>query len=70
MNKLLKVIFAASAVVAASASAQTMTEYMAKKPYSGYLRPNATPSFAAALACAGIPATGPQLTLFQVATVL
>ena len=33
MNKLLKVIFAASAVVAASASAQTMTEYMAKKPY-------------------------------------
>ena len=30
MNKLLKVIFAASAVVAASASAQTMTEYMAK----------------------------------------
>lgn len=38
MNKLLKVIFAASAVVAASASAQTMTEYMAKKPYSGYLQ--------------------------------
>lgn len=38
MNKLLKVIFAASAVVAASASAQTMTEYMAKKPYSAYLQ--------------------------------
>ena len=38
MNKLLKVIFAASAVVAASASAQTMTEFMAKKPYSGYLQ--------------------------------
>ncbi len=35
MNKLLKVIFAASAVVAATASAETI---MAKKPYSAYLQ--------------------------------
>ena len=38
MNKLLKVLFAASAVVAVSASAQTAQDYMAKKPYSAYLQ--------------------------------
>lgn len=38
MNKLLKVLFAASAVVAISASAQTSQEIMAKKPYSAYLQ--------------------------------
>lgn len=36
MNKLLKVLFAASAVVAVSASAQTAQEFMANKPYSAY----------------------------------
>ena len=38
MNKLLKVLIAASAVVAVSASAQTAQDYMAKKPYSAYLQ--------------------------------
>ena len=38
MNKLLKVLFAASAVVAVSASAQTTQDFMAKKPYSAYLQ--------------------------------
>ncbi|MDL2284229.1 OmpA family protein [Oxalobacter sp. OttesenSCG-928-P03] len=38
MNKLLKVLFAASAVVAVSASAQTAQDYMANKPYSAYLQ--------------------------------
>lgn len=37
MSKLLKVIFAASAFVAAAASAQS-GDYMAKKPYSAYLQ--------------------------------
>lgn len=36
MNKLLKVLFAASAVVAVSASAQTAQDVMANKPYSAY----------------------------------
>lgn len=36
MNKLLKVLFAASAVVAVSASAQTAQDLMANKPYSAY----------------------------------
>lgn len=36
MNKLLKVLFAASAVVAVSASAQTAPDVMANKPYSAY----------------------------------
>ena len=38
MNKLLKVLFAASAVVAVSASAQTTQDFMANKPYSAYLQ--------------------------------
>lgn len=38
MNKLLKVLFAASAVVAVSASAQTAQDYMANKPYSAYVQ--------------------------------
>ncbi|MDR0933881.1 MAG: OmpA family protein, partial [Burkholderiaceae bacterium] len=38
MNKLLKVLFAASAVVAVSAIAAPTQEYMAKKPYSAYLQ--------------------------------
>lgn len=38
MNKLLKVLFAASAVVAISASAQPVQDYMAKKPYSAYVQ--------------------------------
>lgn len=38
MNKLLKVLFAASAVVAVSASAQTAQDFMAKQPYSAYLQ--------------------------------
>lgn len=38
MNKLLKVLFAASAVVAISASAQTAQDFMAKKPHSAYLQ--------------------------------
>jgi len=38
MNKLLKVLFAASAVVAVSASAQTAQDFKANQPYSAYLQ--------------------------------
>ena len=38
MNKLLKVLIAASAVVAVSASAQAAQDYMANKPYSAYVQ--------------------------------
>ncbi|MCL1887139.1 MAG: OmpA family protein [Betaproteobacteria bacterium] len=38
MNKLLKILFAASAAIAVSASAQTAQDIMAKKPYSAYLQ--------------------------------
>lgn len=38
MSKLLKVLLAASAVVAATASAATITDIKAKKPYSAYLQ--------------------------------
>jgi len=38
MNKLLKLVFAASAVVAVSASAQQVTDAKARTPYSAYLQ--------------------------------
>ncbi len=38
MNKLAKLVFAASAVVAMTASAQTITDIQAKTPYSAYVQ--------------------------------
>jgi hypothetical protein len=68
MNKLAKLVFAASAVVAFSAQAQT--DIKAAPLTVLTLNRLTALSFVTRPVCAGVPVTGPLLMQFQVATVL